>query len=83
MEFRNTIEISRKTYNSCSQILYPLTPVNEEDARAGTISLAANERLAQLLSEAGLDVPVHQSEFRAAVTHGCTICKDLSDKAEN
>ena len=83
MDFENTVVISRKTCNNCSRILYPPIPVNEEDARAGNIPLAANERLARLLSEAGLDVTVHQSEFRAAVASGCTICKDLNDRAEN
>ena len=72
MEFKDTTEIPRSTCESCSQILVA-SIASDESNGGGKKAIFSGERLALLLSEAGLDVRISQSVFCKAVESGCTI----------
>ena len=78
MEFSNHVEIQRRTCETCSQILLAPSSAGERDFACNREAVSA-ERLAELLSDAGLNIYVRQSAFRKAVQSGCTICKALQE----
>ena len=82
MDFSNHVEIQRSICETCSQILLASCSTGERDL-AHTSGAVSTERLAKLLSDAGLDIYVRQSTFRKGVQSGCTICKALHESAVN